>query len=97
VWLAKSRLSSVVIVGTLAAAGLGVATVGVHSASHTQYRPPNSSATLPMSAYGCRVDPDDHRYILCDGSVVRVNLPASYGYCYESWGVSAIVCRRTAD
>jgi hypothetical protein len=99
VWLARSRMSSVVIVGTLAAAGLGVTTLSAQpSTAVRQKEPVVSSSVQPMSAYGCYNDPDGDGHIFCDGSVPISQLPASYGQC---WGRSyyeagsPIICRGT--
>jgi hypothetical protein len=99
VWLARGRTSSFVIVGTLAAAGLGAAALSAQpSTSAQQKEPVVSSATLSMSAYGCYNDPDGDGHIFCDGSVPITKLPASYGQCrvrsyYEAG--SRIICRGT--
>ncbi len=85
VWLARSRVSSFVIVGTLAAAGLGVAAVGGQLSTEAQKSAPvisSSPATLPLSTYGCYNDPDGDGHIFCDGSVPAAQLPASFGHCH---------------
>src|SRR5512146_2566188 len=99
VWLARSRMSSVVIVGTLAVAGLGAGVLGGQATtpSHGQ---PSTSATLPISTYGCYSDPDGTGHILCDGSVGTDYLPASYGWCgmrsyFEDGG--PIICQGTGS
>jgi hypothetical protein len=98
VWLAKSRMSSLVIVGTLAVAGFSTAALGGQSSTPAQHMQPHTSATLPLSAYGCYNDPDGDGHIFCDGTVAITALPASFGQCrarayYEAG--SPIVCRGT--
>ncbi len=97
VWLARGRTSSCVIVGTLVAAGLGVAALSSQpSASGQQVQSHVGSSALPMSAYGCYNDPDGDGHIFCDGSVPVSQLPASYGECHTSqYGPAAIMCRGT--
>ncbi len=57
VWLARSHMSSVVIAGTLAAAGLGAAALSVQSSTATQQKAPVVAAapvSMSMSmAHGC--------------------------------------------
>jgi len=97
VWLARSRMSSVMIVGTLAAAGLGAAALSAQSTTSAQQKEPVvSSAVQPMSAYGCYNDPDGDGHIFCDGSTPISQLPASYGRCHVSeYGYVQIRCRGT--
>ena len=95
-WLAKSRMSSLVIVGTLTAAGLGTAALGGQSSRPAPLQMPSMSATLPMSAYGCSNDSDGDGHIFCDGSTPISQLPASYGECHADPYVGLrIVCRGT--
>ncbi|HVC81639.1 MAG TPA: hypothetical protein VNL35_14195 [Chloroflexota bacterium] len=95
VWLAKSRGSSLVIAGTLAAAGLGTGVLSTHPSS-VQQRAPSAAATLPLSAYGCYRDPDGDGHIFCDGSVAITKLPASFGQCnMDEDGSNQIFCRGT--
>ena len=99
VWLAKSRMSSVVMVGILAAAGLGTAALD-GQATTPAHGQPSTSATLPMGAYGCYNDPDGDGHLFCDGSVGTDYLPASYGQCgmrsyFEDGG--PIICQGTGS
>jgi len=80
VWLAKSRLSSAVMVGALAAASLGFAALAGQTTT-SAHGHPSPSATPPLSAYGCYNDPDGDGHLFCDGSVGTDSLPASYGPC----------------
>jgi hypothetical protein len=96
VWLAKSRMSSVVIVGTLAVAGLGAGTLSVQSRTAVPHMQPNTSATPPLSAYGCYNDPDGDGHIFCDGTVAIAQLPASFGQCQVAeFDNVQIVCKGT--
>ena len=96
VWLARSRMSSLVIVGTLAVAGFAAAALGGQSSTPAQRMQPNTSASLPLSAYGCYNDPDGDGHIFCDGSTPISQLPASYGKCHADPYVGLrIVCRGT--
>jgi hypothetical protein len=89
-------MSSLVIVGTLAAAGLGTAALGGQSSRPAPGQMPGTSATLPMSAYGCSNDTDGDGHIFCDGSTPISQLPASYGECQSDPYVGLrIVCRGT--
>ena len=81
VWLARGRTSSLVLVGTLAAAGLGFAALDAQSSTVAPHMQPTTAATLPPSAYGCYHDPDGDGTLFCDGSVGTDSLPASYGQC----------------
>ena len=96
VWLAKGRTSSFVIVGILAASGLGAAALSGQSSTSAQQGQPVVSSALPMSAYGCYNDPDGDGHIFCDGSVAISKLPASYGPCHEdAYGGVEIRCKGT--
>jgi len=93
VWLARSRVSSLVIAGTLAAAGLSTGVLSTHSSS-VQHA--GTTTTLPLSAYGCNSDPDGDGHIFCDGSVAITKLPASFGQCsMDEDGSNQIFCRGT--
>jgi hypothetical protein len=97
VWLARSRMSSVMIVGTLAAAGLGAAALSAQPTTSAQQKEAVvSSSVQPMSAYGCHNDPDGDGHIFCDGSTPISQLPASYGQCHvREYGYVQIMCRGT--
>jgi hypothetical protein len=99
VWLARSRMSSLMIVGTLAAAGLGAAALGGQSSTPgTLGQALITPSTQPISAYGCNNDPDGDGHIFCDGSVAIAQLPASFGHCHADPYVGLrIVCRGTGD
>jgi hypothetical protein len=99
VWLARSRASSFVIVGTLAAAGLGAAAVSGQSSATAAHQPRYILTIIPMQPmafYGCSPDPDSDGHSFCDGSTPIAQLPASFGQClarpyYEAG--SRIICR----
>lgn len=95
VWLARSRISSFVMVGTLAAAGLGVAALGGQSTTIAQQGQSTiGSAIMPLSTYGCSSDPDGDGHIFCDSSVAISSLPASFGQCHaDEDGDMLIICR----
>ncbi|HXT37258.1 MAG TPA: hypothetical protein VN837_16920 [Chloroflexota bacterium] len=95
VWLARSRASSLVIVGALVAATLGLGVLSTQPSS-AQQKGPSATTTLPMSAYGCYNDPDGDGHIFCDGSVGISKLPASFGECsMDEDGGTQIFCRGT--
>ncbi len=99
VWLAEGRASSWVIVGVLAASGLGAAALSSQpSASAQQGQPVVGSSTLPLSSYGCINDPDGDGHIFCDGSVAISKLPVSFGQCFsQDYQGTRIFCRGTGD
>ena len=94
--LGRGHTSSCVIVGTLVGAGLGAAVLNAQPSTAAQQKAISTSATLPLSAYGCYNDPDGDGHIFCDGSVSISLLPASYGACHSrpDDGI-AIMCRGT--
>jgi predicted lipoprotein with Yx(FWY)xxD motif len=95
VWLARGRTSSCVIVGTMVAASLGLASLSTQP-STAQQKEQVVTSPLPMSSYGCYNDPDGDGHILCDGSVAITKLPASYGQCQtDEDGDMQIICRGT--
>jgi len=97
VWLAKGRTSSWVIIGVLAASGLGAA-LSTQSGAAGQGQPVVAPSTLPVSAYGCINDPDGDGHIFCDGSVAISKLPASFGPCMtQDFEGTRIFCRGAGD
>ena len=98
VWLARGRTSSWVIVGVLAAAGLGASALSAQPGASAAQGQAIVGSALPVSAYGCINDPDGDGHIFCDGSVAISKLPASFGYCEsQDFEGTRIFCRGTGD
>ena len=96
VWLARSRVSSLGIVGTLVVAGLAFAALGAQSSTSARQGHSVVTSTQPLSAYGCYNDPDGDGHIFCDGSVAIAKLPASFGQCHTDEDDNGrIMCRGT--
>lgn len=99
VWLIRSPISSFMLVGILAATGLGAAVLSRPSTSGTRYvltMITPSAAQLAMD--GCYNDPDGDGHLFCDGSVGTEYLPAAIGPCrIQRYNPVPIICRGIAQ
>jgi hypothetical protein len=99
VWLVRSRLSSFVLIGILAAAGLGSAVLSRPSTSGTRYvLLMITPSTQQLTMAGCYNDPDGDGHLFCDGSVGTEYLPAAIGPCrIQRYNPVPIICRGMAQ
>ncbi len=100
VWLARGHVSSWVVAGALATAGISAAALsGAPGSPAPQSNPTSGSPMQSLSSYGCYNDPDGDGHIFCDGSVGLSQLPASFGFCYDhsdyGYGYGRIFCTGT--
>jgi hypothetical protein len=96
-WFLKGPGSSLMIVGTLALAGLGAAALNSPAGAVAPSVPSTlAPSDLPI-AYGCFNDLDGDGTIKCDASVPIAQLPAAWGTCrVDLYGDGLTVCDGTS-